>query len=380
MRSPVECPVCQSPNAKSLYLFKGADVVECHHCSTVYVPMPAPEFTSMYTEDYYANEGQSSGYHSYRAEFTSHLITFGKRLEDTEKLRDGRQGRLLDVGCALGHLGETARRRGWDVYVTDVSEYAVLEARSGFGLNGFISAPDKISVKPGRFDLITMYDVIEHLSHPLDLMKGVRQALASDGLVHITTPDISSLSAKLMGRHWYHLKPNEHLIYFTPSTLRLALETSGFEVVKIKPVSTYMRLNDIFLRLERYSRPVARFLAGLAGYFGLKDWRLKIYVGEMQAWARPARSGASPAEITKSQVAGQARALKAIKRSEKEKVEPVRDILDIVCCSNCRSEIQLFEESEAICTQCELSYEVVKGVINFSKYAKRGKQKLVGSS
>ncbi|OFZ17681.1 MAG: hypothetical protein A2Z20_00520 [Bdellovibrionales bacterium RBG_16_40_8] len=312
----------------------------------IYVPIPAPEF---------AKNNDSLGYYNYRSEFTSHLMTFNKRLEESEKYL-GRMGRILDIGCVLGHMGEAARRRGWDVYVTDVSEFTVLEARKNFGLNGFISAPDKLAVKPGRFDLITMYDMMEHLSHPLDLLKDVRKALSSCGILHISTSNAQSWSAKIMGRHWYHLKPSEHLLYFTPETLRSCLERTGFEVLKIKSICTYMRINDILLRLERYSKKGARFLRTIARTLGISDWRVKIFTGEMQAWAQPAG-------IRKEQ-----------------KTQPVKDILDIVCCSNCRSEIQLFEESEAICTQCELSFEVVMGVINFSKYAKHGKQKVIGSS
>jgi 2-polyprenyl-3-methyl-5-hydroxy-6-metoxy-1,4-benzoquinol methylase len=344
MQSPVMCPICESPQARSLFLVKGADVVECRHCSMIYVPTPVPEHTSI-LEDY----------RHYRGEFTSHLVTFSKRLEDSEKIL-GHQGRLLDVGCALGHLGEAARRRGWDVYVTDVSEFAVLESRKKFGLNGFISSPHKLSVKPARFDLITMNDVVEHLSHPLELLRDVKMALSSRGLLHVTTPNVNSFWSRIMGKNWFHLRPNEHWLYFSKETLRSVLERSGFEVIQIKPVSRYMRLTDIFSRLERYSRGSADFLRRLVRLMGLSDIRLRIYVGEMQAWARPAHIR----EVTPT--------------------EPVKDIHDIVCCSNCKSDIQLFEESEAICTQCELSFEVKEGVINFSKYAKRGKQKVVGSS
>lgn len=361
MRILIQCPNCESPKAESLYKYKGADVVQCHHCSMIYVPMPAPDFTSIYKESYFSVEQTGTdrpGYLNYRSEFISHLMTFNSRLEETEKIL-GRQGRLLDIGCALGHLGEAARRRGWDVYITDVSDFAVLESRKNFGLNGFISAPDKLAVKEGRFDLITMFDVIEHLSHPLDLLRDIRRALSANGVLQLTTPNAHSLSAKLMGRHWYHLKPSEHLLYFTPETIRSMLERTGFEVIAIKAMPTYMRIHDIFLRLERYSRKGAKFLMWLARVTGVEDIRLKIFIGEMQVWARPA-------------------GLRQV--SPPVKTEPVKDILDIVCCSNCRSEIQLFEEREAICTQCELSYEVTAGVINFSKYAKRGKQKLVGSS
>jgi hypothetical protein len=93
----------------------------------------------------------------------------------------------------------------------------------------------------------------------------------------------------------------------------------------------------------------------------------------MQAWARPATLRSVDNIVTEPVNTKDAKALPVAR-------EQFKDIIDIVCCANCRSDIQLFEESEAICTQCELSYEVVSGVINFSKYAKRTKHKLAGSS
>jgi 2-polyprenyl-3-methyl-5-hydroxy-6-metoxy-1,4-benzoquinol methylase len=362
----VECPNCESPKAKSLYLLKGADVVECHHCSLIYVPTYTPEFTSMYKGDVVTDGQQEVGFYSYRSELSSHLKTYSARLEEAEKAL-GRTGRLLDVGCALGHLGEAARRRGWDVYITDVSDLAVVESREHFGLNGFISAPDKLSVKPGAFDLITFYDVIEHLSHPLDLLKDIRKALRPQGLLHLTTPNAKSLSARILGKFWFHLRPNEHLIYFTPETLTTMLQRAGFEVVKIKSVNRVMRVHDILLRLERYSKNASSFLRSLAKRLGVADLQFKVYAGEMQAWARPAIVPMQIAKVTPI-------------HKKTEQSTPVQDILDIVCCSSCKSELQFFEDKEAICTQCELSFEVARGIINFSKYAKRGKRKIVGSS
>src|SRR5690606_8899932 len=113
--------------------------------------------------------------------------------------------------------------------------------------------------KSGIFDLITMYDVVEHLSHPLDLLRSARRSLTPQGYLHLTTPDLSSLSGRLMGRHWYHIKPDEHLLYFTGDTLRTTLERAGFEVVRIKPVASYMRISDVLLRLERYSKTLVGF-------------------------------------------------------------------------------------------------------------------------
>jgi SAM-dependent methyltransferase len=355
MNALLSCPVCSSTRIKSLYKLKGSDVVECVQCTMVFVPSVLPEVTSIYGQDYFAGANDGHGYSSYRSELVSHIQTFTSYLIHIEKML-GRVGKVLDLGCALGHFGEAAKRLKWDVYVTDVSEYAVHEARKSFSLNAFVSPSHKLPVKNKKFDLISMYEVIEHISDPKDLMKQVHNAITPDGLLHLTTPNVSSWSAKLMGKSWYHFKPNEHLLYFSPETLRLYLENCGFDVIKIKPVPIIMRVHDVFLRLERYWKWGASTARKIFQFIGLGDIRLRLYVGQMQAWARP-----------------------SFKDDEVHVKEPVQDILDIVCCPKCRSAIQLFEEVEAICTQCEQSFEVRDGVINFSKYAKRSKERIIGT-
>lgn len=351
----MECPICESPNLLSHYLVKGFDVVECRNCSQIFVPTPAPEFIAAHADSFNGTRVDAGLYYNYRSELSSHLLTFDKRLDEIEKLLS-KKGRALDVGCALGHFGEAAKRRDWDVYVSDVSEYVVHEARNEFDLNGFIMAPDKLPVKSGLFDLVTMYDVVERLSHPMDLLREASRVLSPNGLLHLTTPNAQSLSARIMGKYWYHFKPNENFLYFTPETLKSVLQRSGFEVLKIKPATCYFRISDIFLRLERYNKRIFGFLNSLVRKFGLGDFRVLAFTGEIQAFAKPAHKKI-PIEV-----------------------HQIVDILDIVCCIKCKSQIQLFEENEAICTQCEQSFEVLNGVINFSKYAKRGKRRFIGSS
>ncbi len=355
MRTGLECPLCESPNSRNLHAFKGHDIVECTDCGMVYVPTPAPEYTIVYKRDY-ISLNPNGVYHLYRSEFSNHLRTFTQRLEESEKILGNRVGRLLDVGCALGHMGEAARRRGWDVYVTDVSEYAVLHAREQYGLNGFICSPEKIPVQTARFDLVTLFDVISYVSHPKGLLKEIRESLWSGGVLHIVTPNLQSLSARLLGRRWYHIDPDRSYLYFTPETLKSMLEQCGFEVLKMKPAPIHLRVHDLLSRFERHSRWLARILRWGCRLLGVMDVRLRLPIGELQVWARPADV------------------------HRQRGIQQVKDILDIVCCPSCRSALQLFEDHNAICTQCELEFDVVSGVINFSRYAKRTNRQIAGRS
>lgn len=348
--APIECPVCQSGSFKSLFAVKGADVVECGDCHMTYVPAPLPEVTSIYKASYYKGDHKVHGYGNYEDEFENHYRTFSLRLRETERLLGGK-GRVLDVGCALGHFGKVAKDRGWDTFVTDVSDFAVQTAAIKFNLKGFVSAPDKLPVKDHQFDCITLFDVIEHLSHPIELLQDVHRALDPKyGILHITTPDLSSLSARLMGKKWYHFKPEEHLLYFTPATLTAVLEKAGFEVIKIQSMPMYMKVRDIFMRLRRYSERGANLCLKICKWLGFSDLTLKICAGEMEAWARP-----------KVQNRGR-------------KVFPVdppdTPVGHVVCCPHCRADL-VAVDGEILCTDCDSSYGIEAGVIDFSRYGKK---------
>lgn len=351
MSVALECPVCQSQKFTSLFAVKGADVVQCGDCSLTYVPAPLPEVTSIYKASYFKGDHKVHGYGNYEEEFENHYKTFTHRLQETEKLMGGK-GRVLDIGCALGHFGKVAKDRGWDTFVTDVSDFAVQTAAVKYNLKGFVSAPDKLPVKEHTFDCVTLFDVIEHLSHPLELLENVHQILDSKyGMLHITTPDVNSWSARLMGKSWYHFKPEEHLIYFSPATLTAALEKSGFEVIKIKPMPMYMRVKDILSRLRRYSERGANFCLKICQFLGIADKTIKIYAGEMEAWARPKATEKRTHKVFPANIESM----------------PMSELL---CCPHCRSELE-GEGGEILCTNCDSSYEIVAGVIDFSRYGKK---------
>ncbi|MEK6554682.1 MAG: class I SAM-dependent methyltransferase [Bdellovibrionota bacterium] len=184
MLKPIlECPVCNCSGFKSLYALSSADVVQCTDCDLLYVPMPTPEVTSIYKASYFKGDQEVHGYGNYEDEYESHYKTFEHRIKETEMVMGGK-GRVLDVGCALGHFGKVAKDRGWDVFVTDVSDFAVQKSAIQYGLKGFVSSPDKLPVKPGQFDCITLFDVIEHVSQPLELLQNMREALNRNGVLH----------------------------------------------------------------------------------------------------------------------------------------------------------------------------------------------------
>ncbi len=87
---------------------------------------------------------------------------------------------------------------------------------------------------PDAFDAVTMLDTIEHLDNPLHALREACRVLKPGGILLIQTPDLDSLSRRILGRSWAVLSPWEHLAYFSARSLGLALRRAGFEVAAVR--------------------------------------------------------------------------------------------------------------------------------------------------
>jgi len=131
------------------------------------------------------------------------------------------------IGVALGDFLLEAKASGWDVEGVEISAFAAQQARAR-GLRVTTGRLEELDLPAASFDVITLYDSVEHFTDPVATLAAVRRLLAPGGIVHLVTPNVGGLQARLLGRLWYHYKPGEHLFYFAPRTLRATLEDAGF--------------------------------------------------------------------------------------------------------------------------------------------------------
>jgi SAM-dependent methyltransferase len=143
-------------------------------------------------------------------------------------------GEILDVGCGTGRYLEWMREKGWKANGIDMSEAAVEKARQK-GLDA--RAGDLLDGSPwakGSFDVVTMWDVIEHLSAPAPTLRVIHGLLRPGGRLLVATPNIDSVPARLLGTYWMPLEMPRHLTCFSPSTIKGLLEKTGFRVECIR--------------------------------------------------------------------------------------------------------------------------------------------------
>ncbi len=148
-------------------------------------------------------------------------------LQRCSPLQDNRR-ELLDIGCGSGTFLHLARRQGFQPHGMDVSERAVAAAREQYDLPVRQGGIGSDAWEGHRFDVITMFHVLEHLAHPRNALIYAAGLLNSGGRLILQVPNVSSFQARLFGPNWYGLDVPRHLINYTPRALSLLLQQTGF--------------------------------------------------------------------------------------------------------------------------------------------------------
>ncbi|MBL4656867.1 MAG: class I SAM-dependent methyltransferase [Flavobacteriales bacterium] len=271
----VNCPVCQADNAAHHLEVKGFSVVKCRDCSMAYINprLKDQSIYNIYKDNYFLREGytfEDFGYGDY--DLTAHLRdrTFIRWYDEAIPYLKVKSGSALDVGCATGRFLMILKERNWKVNGIELDRGMCAELNEkGFDVN---SEPLESQKAESTFDLITLFDVVEHLPHVREDFKVLHKLLSDDGSIVLVTPNIESLQSKIFGKRWFQLKPLEHISYFSPRTLKTMAEESGFKVVRAFSTGQYADLGFVNHRLSRYDFPIlASIFDKIIGLFGLKD-------------------------------------------------------------------------------------------------------------
>ena len=248
----VICDLCGKDDPVLMFKKNDFSIVRCSNCRLVYVN---PRLFEKKLSELY-NENLISPLHYYMENKADDEKTFHKRLDIIEKYV--KKGRLLDVGCAIGTFSNVARRRGWDVYGVDINEGSARYCREELGLDVVAGSFDDVDFPRDFFDVVLMNDLLEHVPSPTKTLEKAHTLVKKGGLIFIVTPKIDSLMAKMSKTRWLHLKPNEHLFYFSSGTIKRLLEKTGFLVVAIKPIGRVRNLKTIFSKAATYGNFVKK--------------------------------------------------------------------------------------------------------------------------
>lgn len=232
-------------------------LVRCMECGLIFVsPRPSlADLAVQYEAEYFQCDAPVfGGYENYEGDRENILRTFRRRLPRVLSGVQAREPRLLDVGCATGMFLEVARETGARVEGVDLSGFAVEKARQ----KGFTVRHGQLAeagFADASFDVLTMWDIIEHVTDPLGVLRECHRVLADSGTLVISTPDAGSWLAWLLGGRWLGYRSlDEHLYFFSRASISRMLEAAGFEVTDAFSVGKYLSLSRLITRLRYYTR------------------------------------------------------------------------------------------------------------------------------
>jgi len=181
-------------------------------------------------------------------------------------------GRLLDIGCATGQfLAEMRRYPGWQVHGVEPSSEAAQFAQDTLGLDVHQGELASAAYPDAYFDAITMWDVLEHLHEPREVLSEIDRILKPDGVLALRTPSLDSWDARAFSPYWAGLDSPRHLAIFSRETAAALLSCTGFTLRKMTTGGGSYFINLISLRFwleEKLSDGVVRrAILGLAGSF-----------------------------------------------------------------------------------------------------------------
>jgi 2-polyprenyl-3-methyl-5-hydroxy-6-metoxy-1,4-benzoquinol methylase len=248
-------------------------LVKCLDCGMFYTSPRTPdaEIKAAYAE--MADTG-------FLEERRARELTYRRLLDEIGRLTGGRRsriidsggtnsvtggaprGRLLDAGCSMGFFLREALGRGWRAEGIEPSRWAAGYARDETGLPVHFGPIASAVLEPESFDVVTLWDVVEHLLDPVGDVRKLAGALKPGGVFALSTHSLGSLSARLLGPRYPFLMAM-HVTHFTPRTTARLFAMAGLRQVRVRPHLRHLRAGYLLKKLEPKAPGTARLLGGI---------------------------------------------------------------------------------------------------------------------
>jgi len=222
----MNCPLCKKADYDEWGKVGKYSILICKKCGLgITAPFPTEKELAEANQEIYQVEQRIKTYLSRRSYFE-------KRYRDniTNIKRFKHEGKLLDVGCNIGLFLNVAREEGFSVIGVELNKGCAQYGRNNFKLDIRSDSLENIAFADQSIDVVTLFDVLEHVRDIHDFLSEVKRILKKDGVLVIQSPNIQSLMARLTKSNWNWLTPPDHLYHFTPATLGLLLKEHGFDI------------------------------------------------------------------------------------------------------------------------------------------------------
>ena len=262
-RDAEPCPVCGQVSAREW--LRGPDRLHgrreeyrldrCQACSLVWLRNPPhpSEMHLHYTDAYHKliSAGGQNSPHRWRDRKAA-LAPYKQ------------SGALLDLGCSSGSFLESLKAESWRLFGIEMSAESAKTAVARSGAQVFVGDIPEAPFETESFDVITCFDVLEHVYEPRRVMAKVAEWLKPGGIFYVLVPNVDSAEARVFGNYWHGLELPRHLFHFSPASLRTLAKSAGLLEVSIETqrnqaVGTSLRYvwDDVFHAAGIPRTPVA---------------------------------------------------------------------------------------------------------------------------
>ncbi len=234
----------------------GFGIVQCNGCHLFALETDVNYdafLAEYYKEGYFMGKDEKFGYANYLAEEPMVRKNADHYLTNIRQLQPA--GTLLDVGCAAGFFMDEAQKQGYDVWGIDTSEFITKLAPAHLQSRIQTTPLHKAQFGNKEFDVVIMFDLIEHLSDPIHDLTQLAKSVKKNGLVVIGTGDVGSWYAKLLGTHNHFFAPPHHYFFFSRKTITELLKQSGYEVIKIQSMGKWLTFPYIARVAKHFNIP-----------------------------------------------------------------------------------------------------------------------------
>jgi 2-polyprenyl-3-methyl-5-hydroxy-6-metoxy-1,4-benzoquinol methylase len=231
-----KCRICGSEKYETVLIKDKYCFCRCSNCSLVFLNSTFSDIEIKEMYSYYSNCRQN--FNSINA------VRYKELLRKFGNMRSNNN--ILDIGCGIGHFLNVASLNGWNAYGTEISEQACCIAKQK-NKNIYCDELKNIKFQNGYFDVITMFEVLEHVENPSTLLEECQRVLRAGGILYLTTPNYQSLDRLLTGKKWKIYHP-EHLSYFDTKSLYFLLSKTGFKIrsLETKNIAIYDIIKILF--------------------------------------------------------------------------------------------------------------------------------------
>lgn len=283
------CELCQYDQLEPFKVIPKLNrkIVKCRKCGLVFVnPM---EMSSL-TLDFEGGKKRELKYNRMKCaaelegkhdeevinrEATVRTLHFRSRQKIIERHLNG--GSLLDVGCGRGFFLSNFVGTNVDYFGVEPRRRISEEAGKRVGTDKiFCGTLREAKFPTGRFDVVTMINLIEHLASPSDALKEANRVMKKGGILFIETPNVESFMARILGHRWHAFLESEHHCFFSARTLKKMLDKSGFGVLSTTTGNKLFSFPYLVYRLAWYSTSLPGYLEKWLGAFNLLKKTIKV--------------------------------------------------------------------------------------------------------